>query len=62
MDNDPKCWLCGRSVEDPGGASITPHSGIPIHRECLEDDWRYVGSPLAEPGDVVYFAESLFKT
>lgn len=62
MDNDAKCWLCGRNVEDREGASPTSYSRILIHRECLEDDGRSADSPLAEAGDVVYFAASLFKT
>ena len=62
-DNMARCWLCGRDVEHRDGANVFPHSGIPIHRECLEDGRQcYTGTPLAEPGDVIYFSASLFRT
>ena len=63
MDDDAaRCWLCGREVEHRE-ASLLPHSGIPIHRECLEEGGRcYADTPLAEPGDVIYFAPTLFRT
>jgi len=61
-DHDAKCWLCGRDVEPRKEADLLPHSGIPIHRECLEDGHQcYIGGPLAEPGDVIYFSPLLFK-
>jgi hypothetical protein len=61
-DHDAKCWLCGRAIERREEADLVPHAAIPIHRECLEDGHQcYIGGPLAEPGDVIYFSPLLFK-
>jgi ribosome-binding protein aMBF1 (putative translation factor) len=54
MDNEAKCWLCGRDIEGREIREPFPHSGIPVHRECLERGHR-AEAPLGEPGDVVYF-------
>ena len=66
------CWLCGRAIEssrfvesperetpDPAGPS-----GIPVHRECLEDGRKCydAGTALADPDDVIYFSPMLFRT
>ena len=59
-DSGMKCWLCGREVGHREDATLLRHSGIPVHRECLEDGHRYV--PLAEPDDVIYFSPMLFRT
>ena len=61
-DSGEKCWLCGRDVGCREDAKLLRHSGIPIHRECLEDGRRYAGTPLAEPDDVIYFSPTLFRT
>jgi len=61
-DHDAKCWLCGRDVEPRKEAGLLPRSRIPIHRECLDDGHQcYIGGPLAEPGDAIYFSPLLFK-
>ena len=61
-DHEGKCWLCGRTIESRESADLLPHSGIPIHRECLEDGSRFAGAPLAEPSDVIYFSSTLLRT
>jgi len=63
MDNRrAKCWLCGRDVGCREDTQLLRHSGIPVHRECLENGRRYAGVPLAEPDDVIYFSQTLFRT
>ena len=62
-DQVAQCWLCGRDIQISGGADLLPHSGIPIHRECLEDGSRLRHrAPLNEPGDVIYLSAALFRT
>jgi hypothetical protein len=61
---DAKCWLCGRAVESREGVNLVRRSGIPVHRECLEDGRKCyaAGTPLADPDDVIYFSATLFRT
>jgi hypothetical protein len=61
---ETKCWLCGRTVESREGANLAERSGIPIHRECLEDGRKCyaAGTPLSEPDDVIYLSATLFRT
>ncbi len=63
-DLDAKCWLCGRAVESPEGANRVRRSGIPVHRECLEDGRKCyaAGTSLTDPNDVIYFSATLFRT
>ena len=61
-DHDTRCWLCGREIGTRTGTSLGPDSGIPIHRECLENSRCLAHTPLAEPNDVVYLSAALFRT
>ena len=61
-DNAQKCWLCGRGITSRAGTNPAAHSGIPIHRECLENSRSRAGTPLVEPSDVVYLSAALFRT
>ena len=55
MDDQSKCWLCGRTVDEGETRSPFPQAGIPIHRECLEGErCSNADAPLGKPGDVVY--------
>ena len=62
-DIDTKCWLCGREVPPREGTRLMPYSGIPIHRECLDDGRQgFESNALVAPEDVLYFSTSLFRT